>query len=166
MSNIIVNNTVPETSCLIGIKSVTLTDTQTKTLPTSYIEIVPAPGENKILGFLFSVIIQDSQGGAYTNIDADNIIRVVYGEWDCDASEIMRLSTANVKSFLIGSSASSADQRVSWANMLSSDVFANTSQIVNQPLKLIMYNDPSGNLTGGNIANTLKVTIYYVVIDI
>jgi hypothetical protein len=146
------------------VASVTLTDAQIKALPTTFIEVVPAPGVGKKILFLWGNMNFYFTAGAYTTVDA--VIQIAYGEWQAGASSYVEdncfqatNSSATLTPFLRVYVAPSI-----WVG----DLFViprafNT--VENLPLKVVGYND-SGDYTGGNAANTLEVTVYYVVVDL
>ncbi len=150
------------------VASVELTDAQIKALPTfssGYIELVPAPGANKVLLLAYAVLKWNITGGAYTNISADNTIVIAFGDFAGYASNLSTIPVDDVDRITILSQPSFVDGRGSWAGFL--DAYVNgveATNVINQPLKLA--SDNTGDFTGGNAANTLKVTVYYVVVDL
>jgi len=146
--------------------TVTLTDAQIKALPTTPVEIVAAPGANKLIFVIRNVIgkLNDS-GGAYGNSDntAGSYVTLAYGSaYDDDAT----YNYPDVTSF-INSLSSFGNDGIITLSPYSADTFQNILPgAVNNGLFLHIGNNGLGNLTGGNAANTLKVTVYYVIVDL
>ena len=188
MSNTVVANTQAELQgATLGlglrIATVTLTDAQIKALPTTPVQILSDPGagnRNKLLGF--SVVIR-ATSGAYTNIDAtyaDLHVEIQTGNYAVypilvkDTPQgIVQLTNA------LGAAARtvidvSPFPLVSVQGAAANDqlyVLPNAKTYAGSPpadwddstLSIKMDNNGSGDLTGGNAANTLKVTVYYTV---
>lgn len=146
--------------------TVTLTDAQIKALPTTYIEVVATPGANKLLVFIKAVLFFDFEVGVwfYGNVSSNNAMFISYDDDFYDASNYSRLTSESAPAVSIVSS-SNKPNSTDYPNSTLTEVNSVYGDIVNRPLKLVMYND-DGDLTGGNAANTLKVTVYYVVVDL
>jgi hypothetical protein len=162
---------------LVQRSTLTLTDTQIKALPTTPVQLVATPGAGLWIKPM-AVTYQTHIVGAYTNLNATYVdfhqtldtYYVSYGPVD-DSTTTPTLT--NVTALLttvadlvqeigqpnlaaVGASATTQGyvQQVSQAG---------TGQLGNKPLMMNIDNNGSGNLTGGNASNTLKVKIYYVV---
>lgn len=152
----------------ILVASVTLTDAQIKALstnPSGFIELVPAPGVGKAISLINAVLYFDIDGGAYTNIDADCALLIGYGDWATAASILSRMpSDSNYRAAYL-TPAAYVDGRPAWPDSLTyyPDNYYNFENV---PLKIVASNGSAGDFTGGNAANTLKVTVYYVVVDL
>jgi hypothetical protein len=144
--------------------TITLTDAQIKALPTTPIEIVAAPGTNKMISVLMAVANWSVSAGAYTNQDGDTRFYLQYEGGAGSATVMSKTPTAtdNRTYNLIGGAL--IDSAAPWAGNVESDGI-NTSQISNKKVEAFLDNG-GGDLTGGNAANTLKVTVYYVVVDL
>lgn len=139
------------------VASVELTDAQIKALPTTYIEVVPAQGAGKLI-VVQCVLIEFYFSVTYTNVTGGSYLICGYGNWDVDASSIVLFVGSANNVFSVLTSAQDGD---SAAEYLSAS--RNTLQD-NVALKIISSN--TGDFTEGNAANTLKVTVYYVVVDV
>ncbi len=151
--------------------TVTLTNDQIKALPTTAVEIVPAPGAGKWLQFVRAIWQLDPRGGAYTNLDATlridflagsgNQIATPYKEADngalADDSGIHGIGFGPITNV----AGSAAGPGAVWMFELSGG-----SSAVNIPIMLKAANGTLGNLTGGHASNTLTVTAYYVIVDL
>jgi hypothetical protein len=148
--------------------SVTLTDAQIKALPTTPINILPAPGAgvlNHIHGALF---VASFSAGAYTNLSANPFFQVV---WDAENNYINATLFAGEEMFLAGNNIAyclpymtvTGDAGQPGAAVRSSAEFGET---INRTVDIGAGNVAEGDFTGGNVANTLKVTVYYSPITI
>ena len=151
---------------------VTLTDAQIKALPTTAINILPAPGAgmvNLVHGALFR---SDFTAGAYTNLSATAFLNVV---WDAANNYINATVSTDTseRDTLFGADTCLVycPAYVLLAVGITSPVgFVRATgefgEIVNTTVDVGAGNGVSGNFTGGNAANTLKVTVYYSPIEV
>lgn len=143
--------------------SVAITNTQFKALPSTYIEVVPAPGANKVLIFLFGILYLQTTV-AYTNVDTGSQqgLAIAYGDWDADASNFYNFNAGGA-GFL--ARVAPFHQIPDAAQLLAAypDVTITTGN-ANTPLKAIAWNDP-GDYTGGDAANSYRVVTAYCIFD-
>lgn len=178
----LVANSSPFGGTVQSVLSVTtvLTNAQIKALPTTAVELVPAPASG-IAVPLMAFVTCDHAAGAYTNINATfSYITVVHGD---DAIEPMTLITNSdgdggnrvVSLFLSQLLALGDPGSVMLVNNGGSNINApqgvTTSghfyetELWAGALSLYAYNSGSGNFTGGNAANSLTVTVLYTVVE-
>lgn len=151
--------------------TVELTDAQTKALPTTGIEIVAAPGAGQVVIPVAVIIATDTNAAAYTNIGADAFMEIgtdavswcypAYNESGGDTFLSALLGVISKEYVTLNTVASQA-------NVAGWGVVANAlqrTQIDNKALRVKITGN-SGNLTGGNVANTLRVNAIYTVIDL
>lgn len=169
---------------LMRMATVTLTDAQIKALPTTPVEIIPQPGSGKTIIPLNGVITFNITTG-YTNLGWDGIGGII--SLYLNIGSILAytpIDTAGVNSSLAG-----VNNNSWWMNSGNNRVYENTDPDVvwgiyvagqgkvfdaqnNTALVLYLdnytaaYETNLGNLTGGDSANTLKVTVYYTIIDL
>ncbi len=150
--------------------TVTLTNAQIKAAQTTYVTVVAAPGAGKYLLLHRAVAVIDATAGAYTNIDVtdgQNGITIAYGDWDQEASTFVTMSGTAEKFVLPFSPFTVAPTAGVLANAppypTYSDRYSPQSDIVNKPLKLVVWNNMAGDYTGGNVANTGVVRVYYTI---
>ena len=159
---------------------VSLTDAQIKTLPTTPVEILAAPGANKAL--VFQVVMLHMKWVAdYTNIAPTSSIRV-----DTAASyttQISEPSLGAVTALLAGGGPDGTwvpvlPQQIAQSNVTSAtpsvnphlhhgvaDSGAYDSDMVNKPLIISAENAAQGNFTDGNAGNVLQISIVYMVLN-
>lgn len=150
-------------------KVVTLTDAQIKALPTTPVQIVPAPGVDQFLILLNAVLRANTAGGAYTNVSSDNFsyLRFWYGANDFASLKTDRsFGGFDLASTLIDGRITLFPQMqllsiASPLTFVGPDIYA-TSDVAGQPLVLVGANT-AGNFTGGNAANTMHVAVHYLV---
>jgi hypothetical protein len=182
MASPIVTNTSAQLnggSLVVGFSTV-LTDAQIKTLPTTPVSCVSAPGAGLRLKVVAATLYIHSLG-AYTNVDTTNSGLIFsYTDFTDDylatgpcnistlASPLVALST-----FLNGSSyvydCSTPFSSVISAGAKSGDTGGRLStaspaitlaSIENKAIFLSLDNNSAGVLTGGNGSNTLTATVY------
>jgi len=133
-----------------------------KALPTTYIELIPAPGVGKAIILSKAVLNWNISAGAYTNVNADSIILLGYGDWLDTASVLFQMpSTASnnigiLTPPLFNGFPATGYQDFSFAP----GIFTYS----NEALKIVADN-PS-DFTNGNAANTLTVTVFYSIVNI
>lgn len=151
--------------------AITLNDEQIKALPTTAIEIVPVAGVDKTYVVLFGFLRWNTTV-AYTNVNADNTLSIGYGSpatgdfIDHAASPTQLRTGTGIRTSLVGPAGSPHP------TLNNPDIvfgfYNNFPELDFNNVSLVVYADNlgSGNLTGGNAANTLKVTVYYVEHDL
>ncbi len=145
--------------------TVELTDAQIKALPTTGIEIVAAPGAGKAIDII-SCIVSTNFVTAYTNITDASLSFL-----DNDGSEIGLTLPTTV---ILGTTTRYIGKMTTPLVFLGSGSFDGSfitqptsfADIENKPIVIKDYYAGVSNYTGGNAANTLKVTVYYVVVDL
>jgi hypothetical protein len=146
-------------------KKTVLTDAQIKALPTTPIEIVPAPGVNKALNVFCAVIRCDFTAGAYTNIDADYVdlgllpanLPLIVKDPSASVNTIP-FATADIKNYTL-SGQFSISGGYTLALPYSESIFANSAAT-------LWCTNGLGNFTGGNAANTMSVIVLYSIVDL
>jgi hypothetical protein len=148
-------------------RTVTLTNAQILALPTTPVEIVPAPGAGKILHWATAMVVLDATAGAYTfNAGALAFWQLFYvgGAFPKEGS-----------GFLVPPEAV-AEKRIGWFPIFANE---NDAEGYLQAPTLTMETDYEGqalaiadkyngraDYTGGNPANSMKVTVLYTVVDL
>jgi hypothetical protein len=148
--------------------SVTLTDAQIKALPSTAVELVAAPGAGKIINVLSCRVALDNSSGAYTNATDASLVLKLGSLW---ISSVMITDTA-----LLGTTPDSTNFVLPASTYMTVGTFNGEilsslqgNTIAGQEnVALDIKDDYAGgsDYTGGNAANTLKVTVYYVVVDL
>lgn len=156
----ILNTMTPLTST-----PVILTNDQIKALPSTYIEVLPAQGANKAAIPLFTTFQWHTLDG-YINQDGDTVIGINYnGNIQAgDASVFTNLPTLAVDGLAVLINSAFAFLSGANASFLANwyyDLF----KVNNTPLMIAALN-AGGDFLGGHADNTLKVTVYYVVVDL
>lgn len=140
-----------------------ITNTQFKALPSTYIEIVPAPGTGKVLVPIWAYI-QINAGTPYTNVDttSDAGLAIAYGDWITEAFSGGRQT-------FTGDSYRTLFNQAAWvpdanALLIGYQNHSLVSLSEDEPFKLVTWN-PSGDYTGGDNANTFRVGVAYQILD-
>jgi hypothetical protein len=150
---------------------VTLTDAQIKALPTTSITIIPAAGAGLLIQPSMAILLINATAAAYTNLNAAAWISMQVGTVDMlgylvNDTTITNGSTTSLSTFFGASNHHATlmpgtvrtEGVNEWGSV--SAVFDPTA-FVNTDLKLKFDNGVSGNLTGGDAANKLRVFVWY-----
>lgn len=155
----------------------TLTNAQIKALPSTPIELVPAPGAGfQLVPFLCAVRgnTNHGMGSAYGNVDPDfSALYVLYAGGSSWSNYVINDSTLGYQSVTDLFTAShtfywsflaytTAEPIYAWGNIAIPEVGIEE----NHALHLIWDNNAAGNLTGGVSANSLAVTTYYTIVPV
>jgi hypothetical protein len=150
-----------------------LIDAQIKTLPnypTGYIELVTAPGSDKLLSFHRAYLLVDLRGGNYTNITDDldltnSGLTISYGNDASQASMVARAQMLGAGG-LVGvhllpyvNTDATRDPKVQAYHQAGDPL-----PFANLPLKLVGYN-ADGPFADGHADNTLSWKIWYSLDD-
>lgn len=160
---------LPNSSGIVTVyqRKTTLTDAQIKALPTTPVELVPAPGADKLLAISKIAVgrLNDS-GGIYTNLDdtAASFFTVAFGEgYDDDAS----YNFLNLDS-MIGNDLSTfgSGSVLIWHSYNIESFQRVLPVVINKGLFCHVGNNGLGDFTGGHASNTLEVTVFYSIVDL
>ncbi len=154
-------------------RTVTLTDAQIKALPTTPIEIIPAPGANKFL-YPLGVVWYLKWNANYTNINSLAFMNIGFPD---GSGSIMYLdesapdALSKVSSLLAhGKSmfAQAGQQGMVNGTFVEGAIIngGNVNAVINQHFETFFDNGGGSDLTGGDPANTLQITVLYTVIDV
>jgi hypothetical protein len=147
-----------------------LTDAQIKTLPSTPVNLIAAPGLNKWISILQVILTSHFEGGAYSGwVDGDDI----YTTTSTACYDLAAESVTNLTDFF-GNTFGTSNLLVlrPWIQAFSTHGYGVTEQpgvasiYNNQPLQLLTFSSNPTSWTGGNPANTLKVKTIYTLEDI
>jgi len=150
--------------------TVELTDAQIKALPTTPIEIIAAQGSDKMIFAVFATLQLKNYVADYTNIDATASLQLV----STGTSAGTLVNVAQNLGTSLGNILAAGDNTLNWLQLYQG-IVSNTivpatgsipSDFNNQNLAIKINNQGDGNLTDGDSSTTLKVTVYYVVVDL
>jgi hypothetical protein len=147
--------------------SVTLTNAQILTLPTTAVEIVPAPGDNKIIVPVACTVVLDTTGGVYTAAAGSSMVLVSDNGNYLSGVILTQSDLQNAHKYFYMLPVpflqlASGD----FANVIKSLSGNQLSNFINSALLIKDDYDGVADYTGGNASNTLKVTVYYIVLDV
>jgi hypothetical protein len=137
-----------------------LTDAQIKALPSTPVELVPAPGAGKVVMVSDYVWQVKTPGADYTNIEfgETSSITLIYGaDYQDDASE----GFENI-GFCFENNRINRFCGVGFLQVKTWEEAA----IINKAVYLYAENGSSGNFTGGHASNTLEITVFYSIVDL
>jgi hypothetical protein len=129
-----------------------LTNAQVKTLPTIPVDLITALGTGVTI-IPVSIFLAFKSLGAYANFDLGFSSRLRYA--------VPSLSDMQLNGGLDVVLGSPAD--LAFQSSISGPSFPNFTDplAINRAVQLSFANGASGNLTGGNVGNTLTVTLLY-----
>lgn len=151
-----------------------LTDAQIKALPTTPVELVPAPGDGMFL-FVHNIVVKKQALVAnYTNMSQYDQIYVQYGSdgtvisygfnWDNDrpVTDLLQLLTNDQGGNRIF--------RLPLKNTIQApagamEVIGAEGTWLNRAVHMLAYST-LGNWTGGDPANTIEITVFYSIVDL
>jgi hypothetical protein len=142
-----------------------LTNAQLKALPTSFVELVAAPGANKLLVFHWC-LLSITAGTTYTNVDT-GLMRgpfVAYGDWDADCSSFASFWAGGTDAFLL----SPLDLPINdsrYGQFFYPVAASGIGGGINKALKIGAWND-NGDYTGGTAGNSIVGVVAYSVFNI
>lgn len=155
---------------------VSLTDEQIKALPTTPVELIPAPGANKILVPLMAIVRNNTSAGAYTNVNSQCQIEF---RWSIGSTSPLNAflnlpGVVTETDLLLGATnyvwqiglrqfPAIEEGSETGYNTLN---FAESAQVINRALQLHALNDANGDFTGGHANNAIHITIFYAIIDV
>jgi len=146
------------------VASVTLTDAQIKTLPTLGFEVIAAQGSGKMIQII-SANLSFNWTADY-NIDGDEVMNLLHWNSGANSSNTLIESGSQVTALLAGGASKVATlSTYQLSGGTFNGVVDTRTNYNNDPVYLFITRG-GGALTGGNAANTLKVTVYYVVVDL
>lgn len=161
----------------LQVANVTLTNEQILTLPTTGVEVIPAPGEGKIIVPFGGVVVLDARAGIYT-CDAGSswqLLSLVEGG-AIEATGLISITGSPGGGF---TTFGSATDRIAFSipafwGIGSSDFTGylvstgNTGKPIADNLPLVIQDryDGVSNYGGGDPANKLTVVVYYLVVTL
>jgi len=160
-------HTITDDYALLRVATKTLTNDEVISLPTTSVEILAAPGANKIIIPIMTVL-HANWVADYGGIDAGAIICIRLA--NVDVMQLTETIASSVSSLLTGGGPDGVSAMLGpLYKVASSTVYGISgmydSDIANKALNIVI----SGNaldLTGGDAGNTLKVIVYYMVMDV
>ncbi len=134
--------------------TVEITDAQFKSLDSTPITIIPAPGSGKAIMLMAWAIVKKFSAGAYGGSGAGSNGLQMYID-----------GTSNIFSTEIVVQASAATNNLYYDTNKETGEWGFAAPIIeNKAIEL--WSNLSNDMTGGNAANTLNVTVYYAVVDL
>jgi hypothetical protein len=137
----------------ISLAGKTFYDTDIKAMPTTYLEIIPAPKSNQIIIPLY-VTLHLKSTVAYTNFDT---LMALYLARGASGSKIYYHNSPDL---LLGQAASYTSKMWEASNLLDAIMTDADTDVTGKALNLKMDN-ALGNLTGGAAGNKLTIAVLY-----
>lgn len=156
-----------QTPATVYAETVTLTDAQIRALPSTSVQVVPAPGAGKALVFLRAVAVGSwTAANGYTNVSQVGFLQVAiyYGAEEYQASDLGDVSPFGIESRPMWQFQPWTAPAATGQSPRADDLSA--LDVENVPFRFVVTNGSAGDFTGGNAANTLTVTVYYLVVDL
>ncbi len=144
--------------------TVTLTDAQIKALPTTPVTVIAAPGAGKAVVPLLATFASNFTAGAYTAHGEDVFLalflRTVNGETAVStyAPASAKFTNATATVHMVGPAAELGTGDLD-------GVIVGPSIDVNDAVEVVL-SGWTQDFTGGDAANTLTVTVVYIVVDL
>lgn len=163
----------PETflqgSGVVRVGGAILNDAQIKALPTTPFEVVPAPGPG-YFSLPLSANLHLEWVADYTNIDGSAFLFIDDAPGDQFITNLSEaVSSASLSGLLANGENSNAIlpplPLIDTGALFGLSGFPDTD-LLNQALRIHVNNGASGNFTGGNVNNVLRVTVLYSIIRI
>lgn len=150
-------------------ETVTLTDEQIKALPALGVEVISAPGPNKLIIPLSAVCVLNAAAGAYT-ADAGSswLLQWATNTYACSPTPVqIRLQSASVTFIQINASPVLKSGIAGFSNLTVGDnSLIPISQVTDQALQIKDDWNGVSNYTGGHQANTLIVSVAYMILNL
>jgi hypothetical protein len=130
---------------------------EVKALPTTPITIIPSPNDGSLL-IPFRAFLGLRSVAGYTNFDITFSLKLNY-----QAPGVDKFSFGSGVDLILGSASNVAMPYT----LGGADSFTGIApSAINKPLQLSATNGAAGNLTGGNAANSLLVTVFFVSLNV
>lgn len=149
-------------------RTVTLTDAQIKALPTTAVELVPAPGAGSIILFLHAFSVFSAPATGYSMDISPAYLQVYSGDPNAvgDSTDVSGLVTFGES--LTGTHIALFTQKFAWDDVegMPKTIQGTLDFYDNKALYLADAWVGNANYTGGDAGNSLSVTVLYTVVDL
>lgn len=140
-----------------------LTDAQWKATPSAVVQILAAPGANRMILFQRATLVLNTTAGAYTNVANAAACHFILGTGNESSNFLLSDFLFESAGVVVCSFTPQAYQNPSNAALY--EFYLLGAACIDKALNFEMLNGANGNFTGGNTANTAIIAVEYSIVQ-